>query len=247
MKIVVIIPSRYGSTRFTAKPLALIAGKPMIQRVYEAAKQAENITDVVVATDDRRIMDAVEAFGGRALMTSPENRSGTDRAGDAARQMGLAGDDIIINVQGDQPMLDPRCLDEVIRPFFSDPGLHMSTLAYKIVNPDEISNPKEVKVVFDAQGFALYFSRSPIPFCREPGQESDTYRHLGIYAYTLNFLDIFRRLPLGKLEDTEKLEQLRALEYGYQIKVLVTACDSPEVDLPEDIDRIETLLQSRRK
>ncbi len=244
MKIAVIIPSRYGSTRFKGKPLARIAGKSMIQRVYEAARKAENVTDVVVATDDARILEAVEAFGGRAMMTSAENRSGTDRAGDAAHQMGLAPEDIVINVQGDQPLLDSRCLDEVVSPFFSDPSLNMSTLAYKIVNPDEIFNPKDVKVVSDAQGFALYFSRSAIPFGRDPSTVFDTYKHLGVYAYTRSFLDIFRKLPEGKLEGIEKLEQLRALEYGYKIKVIVTEYDSPEVDLPEDIARMETILQN---
>ncbi len=247
MKIAVIIPSRYGSTRFEGKPLARIAGKPMIQRVYEAARKAENVTDVMVATDDARILEAVQSFGGRAMMTSAENRSGTDRAGDAAHQMGLAPEDIVINVQGDQPLLDSRCLDEVVRPFFSDPGLHMSTLAYKIVRPEEITNPKDVKVVSDAQGFALYFSRSPIPFGRDPSAVFDTYKHLGVYAYTRGFLDIFRKLPEGKLEGIEKLEQLRALEYGYKIKVIVTAYDSPEVDMPEDIARMETILQNSLK
>ncbi|MEZ4526523.1 MAG: 3-deoxy-manno-octulosonate cytidylyltransferase [Desulfobacterales bacterium] len=244
MKVAVIIPSRYGSTRFPGKPLAKIGGKPMIQRVHEAACKAENVTDVAVATDDARILDAVHSFGGRAMMTSAENRSGTDRAGEAAHQMGLGPDDIVINVQGDQPLLDSRCLDEVVRPFFSDPDLHMSTLAYKIVHPDEITNPKDVKVVFDARGFALYFSRSPIPFGREPSAVFDTYKHLGVYAYTRRFLDMFRKLPEGKLEGIEKLEQLRALEYGHRIKVIVTAYDSPEVDLPEDISRMESLLRN---
>ncbi|MDM8524027.1 3-deoxy-manno-octulosonate cytidylyltransferase [Desulfococcaceae bacterium HSG8] len=252
MKSVVIIPSRYGSERFEGKALALIAGKPMVQRVYERAKQAESITDVVVATDDTRISDAVKMFGGSVVMTSAENRTGTDRVAEVAERMGLAPDDIVVNVQGDQPFIDPRCLDEVVNPLKSEirnpkdgsgyPACEMSTLAFKIINDDEITNPKDVKVTFDNRGFALYFSRSPIPFGRDPSVCFDTYKHLGIYAYTRRFLEAFRNLPEGRLEAVEKLEQLRALEHGYRIMTVVTPHDSPEVDLPEDIDRIEKMI-----
>ncbi|MFH2218904.1 MAG: 3-deoxy-manno-octulosonate cytidylyltransferase [Pseudomonadota bacterium] len=242
MKIVVIIPSRFGSTRFEGKPLALISGKPMLEWVYERAKNAERIKDVVVATDDHRIFKAVTDFGGSVLMTAVENRSGTDRVAEAAEKMGLGEQDIVVNVQGDQPLLDPRCIDEVVKPFASDPELEMSTLAFKIVKKKEITDPKDVKVTFDTEGFALYFSRSPIPFGRDSSIRFDTYKHLGIYAYTRRFLDKFRRLPEGKLERIEKLEQLRALEYGHRIKVVVTGYDSPEVDLPEDIPRIEKII-----
>ncbi len=245
MKVIVIIPARYSSTRFEGKPLALISGKPMIQRVYEKAKKAGTVTDVVVATDDQRIFDAVQKFNGKAVLTSAENRSGTDRAAETAEKMGISPDDIIVNVQGDQPLLDPRCLDEVVNPLKSE--IHnsefgMSTLGFRIVSKDEITNPKDVKVVFDTKGFALYFSRSPIPFGQDPSVPFDTYKHLGIYAYTRRFLETFRKLPEGKLEAIEKLEQLRALEYGYKIKVVVTDYDSPEVDIPGDIARIESLI-----
>ena len=239
MKIVAIIPSRYGSTRFDGKPLALIAGKPMIRLVYERAIQAERISDVFVATDDQRIYDAVLAFGGKAVMTSAENRSGTDRVAEAAEKIGLDRDDIVVNVQGDQPVFNPACIDELVEPFFVDPDLGMSTLAFKIVNKDEITNPKDVKVTFDSKGFALYFSRSPIPFGRDFSDTFDTYKHLGFYAYTGAFLETFRNLPQGRLEMIEKLEQLRALEYGHKIKVVVTGYDSPEVDLPGDIAKVE--------
>jgi 3-deoxy-manno-octulosonate cytidylyltransferase (CMP-KDO synthetase) len=245
MKTVVIIPSRYGSTRFEGKPLALIGGKPMIQRVYERAKQAAHITDVVVATDDSRIFEAVKKFGGDVVMTLTENRSGTDRASEAAEKMGLAPDDIVVNVQGDQPLLDPRCLEQVVKPLmpgFPISGFEMSTPALKIVNKAEITNPKHVKVTFDHQGFALYFSRSPIPFDRDGCDHFDTYKHLGVYAYTRRFLEMFSKLPTGRLENIEKLEQLRALEYGHRIMVVVTSHDSPEVDLPEDISKIERLI-----
>ncbi|RJP80510.1 MAG: 3-deoxy-manno-octulosonate cytidylyltransferase [Desulfobacteraceae bacterium] len=243
MKIAVVIPSRYASTRFQGKPLALICEKPMIQMVYERAVQAEKITEVVVATDDQRIVDAVTAFGGRAMMTSESNRSGTDRVAEAAEKIGLEPDDIVVNIQGDQPLIKPECIDEVVAPFFTEPDLGMSTLAFAIIEEDEFTNPKDVKVTFDNNGYALYFSRSPIPFDRDGDSSFDMYKHLGVYAYTRRFLEMFRSLPQGKLEKIEKLEQLRALEYGHRIKVVVTRHDSPEVDLPEDIIRIESRIQ----
>lgn len=243
MKTVVIIPSRFGSTRFEGKPLVLINTKPMIQHVYERSQKASMVDDVVVATDDQRIVDAVGAFGGKAIMTSDKNRSGTDRIAEAAEKIGLAMDDIVINVQGDQPLMDPRCLDQLVEPFYSEPGIEMSTLAFKIVRKREITDPKDVKVTFDNQMYALYFSRAAIPLARDPGTRHDTFKHLGFYAYTRKFLEVFRKLDESTLEAVEKLEQLRALEHGYRIKVVVTPYDSPEVDLPEDISRIEKLMQ----
>jgi 3-deoxy-manno-octulosonate cytidylyltransferase (CMP-KDO synthetase) len=245
MKTIAIIPSRYGSTRFEGKPLALIGGKTMIQHVYEAASKADQIQGVFVATDDRRIFDAVGKFGGRAVMTSSDLRSGTDRAAAAARHLGLASDDIVINVQGDQPLIDPRCLDQVVAPLVADAELGMSTLAFRIVNPVEYQDPKDVKVVMDDRGEALYFSRASIPFARDKGDAFDSYKHLGVYAYRCSFLETFINLPTGKLEIIEKLEQLRALEYGHRVRVVVTAYDSPEVDLPSDIPRIEKLMNKR--
>jgi 3-deoxy-manno-octulosonate cytidylyltransferase (CMP-KDO synthetase) len=247
MKIVVVIPARYGSTRFSGKPLAKIAGKPMIQWVYEKTKQASNITDVYVATDDRRIFDSVKGFGGNVVITSKENRSGTDRVAEAAEIIGLEMNDIVVNVQGDQPLLDPRCLDQLVAPFFADPELEISTLVFKITHKEEIINPKDVKVAFDQQGYALYFSRSAIPYGRDDAMDFDTYKHLGFYAYTRKFLEIFRNLPEGTLEKIEKLEQLRAIEYGHSIKVVITKYDSPEVDLPEDIARIEMLVKKNSR
>jgi len=244
MKMVVIIPARYHSTRFEAKPLAPICGKPMIRHTYERAKRAGRVHDVVVATDDPRILKAVETFGGKAVMTSDQNRSGTDRVAEAAEKMGLALTDVVVNVQGDQPLLDPRSLDDVVGPFLETPGIEMTTLAFPIVNPSEITNPKDIKVTFDDKGDALYFSRSAIPYARDPGTAFDTYKHLGVYAYTRRFLEVYRELPLGRLENIEKLEQLRVLEHGMRIRVVVTTYDSPEVDLPEDIPRIERLMKS---
>lgn len=245
MKTVVIIPARYQSSRFEGKPLALICGKPMIQWVYENSKKARRITDVVVATDDPRIADTVLAFGGKVVMTSTENRSGTDRVAEAADRLELAPKDIVVNVQGDQPLIDPRCLDDVVRPFTDEADTGMSTLAFTIVRKEEITNPKDVKVTFDYKGFALYFSRSPIPFGRDRNIHFDTYKHLGVYAYTREYLEIFRNLPEGHLENIEKLEQLRALEHGHKIRVVLTEYDSPEVDLPGDIARIENILTGR--
>lgn len=244
MQTVVVIPSRYGSTRFEGKPLHPIHGKPMIQHVYERSLAASRVDAVLVATDDQRIVAAVEAFGGRAVMTSDQNRSGTDRIAEAAQIIGLNSDDIVINVQGDQPLMDPRCLDQLVAPFYEEPKLDMSTLAYKIVRNREITDPKDVKVTFDNQGYALYFSRAAIPLARDPETRHDTFKHLGFYAYTCLFLEIYRNLAEGTLEAVEKLEQLRVLEYGYRIKVVVTPYDSPEVDLPEDIPRIERLMRA---
>lgn len=251
MSIIAIIPSRYASTRFEAKALAVIAGKCMIQRVYEQAKKSQCVTDVVVATDSRSIADIVEGFGGKVVMTSDKNRSGTDRVAEAANILNLAPDDILINIQGDQPVFDPRCLDQLVEPFSLDSNLpkdlqkeqqdnlQMTTLAFKIVNKREITDPKDVKVTFDNNGFALYFSRSPIPYGRDESTIFDTYKHLGFYAYTKKFLDIFKALPQGNLEEIEKLEQLRVLEHGYKIKVVVTPYDSLEVDILRDIGRVE--------
>jgi len=245
MDCFVIIPSRFGSTRFEGKSLARITGSPMIEWVYRRVAQAAQPAIVVVATDDERIVSAVSAFGGQAILTGAEARSGTDRVAEAAEQMGLRPEDIVINVQGDQPLIHPECIDEVIRPFREEPDVQMTTLAYRIQNDAEITNPKDVKVTLNNKGYALYFSRSPIPLARDPETVFDTYKHLGVYAYTRWFLETFRNLPEGRLEQIEKLEQLRVLEHGYPLRVVMTRHDSPEVDLPDDIPRIEQLIQEQ--
>ena len=246
MQTVVIIPSRYKSTRFEGKPLAPFAGKPMIQWVYETATREASVAGVYVATDDRRIADAVTAFGGQVVMTAEENRSGTDRVAEAAAKLNLAAEDIVVNIQGDQPAFVTEHITAVVQPLREDPDLMMSTLAFKIVDPVEITRPKDCKVTFDTNGYALYFSRAPIPWSRDADTPYDTYKHLGVYAYPKTFLDRFRTLPDGTYEQIEKLEQLRALEYGYRIKVIITPHDSPEVDEPEDVARIEALLQAKQ-
>ena len=245
MDCFVIIPSRYGSTRFEGKSLAKINGTPMIEWVYRRIAQSEEPSNVVVATDDERIVSTVSDFGGQPILTGADARSGTDRVAEAAEKMGLRPEDVVVNVQGDQPLIHPVCIDEVIRPFRDEPDVQMTTLAYNIQNEVEITNPKDVKVVFNHKGSALYFSRSPIPLARDPETEFDTYKHLGIYAYTRWFLETFRNLPEGRLEQIEKLEQLRVLEHGYPLRVVITEHDSPEVDLPDDIPRIEQLIQDQ--
>ncbi|MDA3916458.1 MAG: 3-deoxy-manno-octulosonate cytidylyltransferase [Deltaproteobacteria bacterium] len=239
---IAVIPSRYGSSRFEGKPLALIAGKPMIQRVYEQAEKSKTVSKTIVATDDKRIFDAVKAFEGEAVMTSDRCRSGTDRVAQTADILDLDPDEIIINIQGDQPIFNPETLDEMIAPFENDPDLVMSTLAFKIQDKREITDPKDVKVTFDNNKFAMYFSRAQIPFPRDKNTNADFFKHLGFYAYKKRFLDKLVKLPTGTCEHIEKLEQLRVLEFGYKIKVVITQYDSPEIDLPEDIKRIEAKL-----
>lgn len=236
---IAIIPSRFGSKRFNGKPLSLIKNKPMIQWVYEQAKKAQNIDQVVVATDDERIFKTVKDFGGQAMMTSSDLKSGTDRVAQTANLLNAGPDEVIINIQGDQPVFNPECIDQMTAPFKKDPDILMSTLAFQIMDKKEITNPSDVKVTFDDNGMALYFSRSQIPYPRDDDSDTVFYKHLGFYAYKKKFLDIISSLEGTRLENIEKLEQLRVLEYGYKIKVVVTQHDSLSVDIPEDIERIE--------
>ena len=245
VQVVCIIPSRYESTRFPGKPLADLCGKPMIQHVYERVLRAKTVSFAAVATDDERIFDAVEAFGGRAVMTSPRHRSGTDRIAEAVETMGLRDDDIVVNIQGDQPLFEPVQVDEVVGPLLADAAVQMSTLIYRIVRDEEITHPNAVKTVFDRDHFALYFSRATIPFVRDPGKRVDYFKHHGIYAYRRDFLRTFTALSEGVLERLEALEQLRALEHGYRIKVVVTPYDSVEVDTPEELERVRRLILNR--
>lgn len=241
MKKVIIIPARYGSKRFEGKPLMKILNKPVIQHVYERCLKCKDIDEIYVATDSDEIFSFCSSIGAKAIMTASSHKSGTDRVYEASEKLGLLDDDIIINVQGDQPLVDFNSVNDVLKPF-SEKNALMTTLAYKIINKDEIENPKDVKLVFSKTGKALYFSRSKIPFARD--KETDFYfKHLGIYAYKKSFLKIFTSLPKSDLEEIEKLEQLRALEYGYDIEVVVTKYDSPEVDLSSDIKKIENLLE----
>lgn len=238
--VAVIIPARYASSRFPGKPLALLAGKPMIQHVWEKAI-ASSADVVAVATDDERIAAAVEKFGGKAIMTSPDHPSGTDRIAEAARA--FEGVETVINIQGDEPLIPTELVDELIRLMTSDRSVEMATVAVPADRKKMTEN--NVKVVFGTTGQALYFSRSEIPFVRQGGEDPGCYLHWGIYAYRKDILERFVQLPPGKLENSEKLEQLRALENGIGIKVITTELTTIGVDTPEDLEKAELLLKGR--
>jgi 3-deoxy-manno-octulosonate cytidylyltransferase (CMP-KDO synthetase) len=235
MEPVIIIPARYESTRFPGKPLALINGLPMIGQVILRAKKIPGISQVVVATDDLRIAEAATVFKAEIVMTRADHRSGTDRVAEAAIQLHLEPETLVVNCQGDQPFLPIEAVTGLIISHQSHPEWLMSTLIYRITNPTEIPDPKHVKTVFNHSGQALYFSRSPIPYYRDRVENPVYYKHLGIYAYTRSFLQVFASLPTGLLEGAEKLEQLRALESGYPVQVIESTQDSFEVDIPADI------------
>ncbi|MCL1079542.1 3-deoxy-manno-octulosonate cytidylyltransferase [Parashewanella spongiae] len=242
MNFTLIIPARYGSTRFPGKPLAQIAGKPMIQHVYERASLAKGLSQIFVATDDQRIQSVVEDFGGKVVMTSSDAATGTDRINEAIKSLGLPDDEIIINLQGDQPLVDPISIEQLINLFERHPSeFEMATLAYQITNDSDIDDPMQVKVVFDNDHHALYFSRSRIPFGRDTN-DYPVYKHIGMYAYNSRFIQEFAKLPYGKLEQLENLEQLRALEHGHKIKIAISAFNSQEVDTPDDVRKCEQRL-----
>jgi 3-deoxy-manno-octulosonate cytidylyltransferase (CMP-KDO synthetase) len=249
MRIAAIIPARYASTRFPGKPLHDILGKTMIERVYERVALATSIDRVVVATDDQRIRRAVEAFGGEVCMTREDHATGTDRLAEVAADLET---DLVVNVQGDEPLIDPRMIEAAVAPLAADPQIPMGTLKTAINTWEEYQDPNVVKVVTDRQGFALYFSRSPIPYWRDlqPGDEkligqAGIARHIGLYVYRRDFLLRFAALPATCLENMEKLEQLRALEHGYRIRVAETDLVSIGVDTPGDVARVEALLTAK--
>ncbi len=244
MKRCAFIPARYDSSRFPGKPLALIAGTPMILRVYERASACSQLSDVYVATDDERIYRCVKAVGGKVVMTAPSHMSGTDRIAEAASIVGLEDEDIIVNIQGDQPAFDPAVVRQLVEPFDEDDSVVMTTLKHRISDPKDIDNPNHVKVVTDNKGFALYFSRHAIPYHRDSGTGTLYFKHLGFYAFRMDFLLRFTRLAEGALERVEKLEQLRALENGFRIKVVETEFNSLEVDVPQDVVQVEAALRS---
>jgi 3-deoxy-manno-octulosonate cytidylyltransferase (CMP-KDO synthetase) len=239
LAIVAIIPARFGSTRLPGKPLSDIHGKPMIQHVYERARRARRVDRVLVATDDVRIADAVRGFGGEAVMTSADHVSGTDRLAEAARAVDA---EIVVNVQGDEPMLEPSAIDAAVEALLADPGLPMATLSVPVEDADELASPDVVKVVVDGAGDALYFSRSPIPHARRPSRERPR-KHVGLYVYRRDALHRFASLPPSPLEETEGLEQLRALHHGMKIRVVALQGDSGvAVDTPEDLERVRELM-----
>jgi 3-deoxy-manno-octulosonate cytidylyltransferase (CMP-KDO synthetase) len=238
MKVIAIIPARYASTRFPGKPLAKIQGIPMIEHVYRNVQSSKLIDEVWVATDDERIRQAVSSFGGKCVMTSPTHQTGTDRLAEASEHLAA---DLVINVQGDEPLIQGTMLDELVRPFLDNPSLEMATFKTKINNVEDVQDPNIVKVITNGSGYAIYFSRSPIPYNRD-NREVDYYKHIGVYAYKEKFLKKFVTLPQSPLELAESLEQLRALENGTNILVIETNHELISVDTPEDLNRVSRYL-----
>lgn len=238
MKILCVIPARYASTRLAGKPLADIAGKPMICRVYERASEAECIAETLVATDDQRVYDAVKAEGGKAMMTAKDHPTGTDRLAEVAAA--YPDMELIINVQGDEPLIEPKLIDELAAVFDEDPGLRMATVMTEMKDAAEQRNPNNVKVVTDQNGYALYFSRSLLPYPRN-AVGTPVYKHIGIYAYQRDFLLAYAKMQPTPLEQAESLEQLRALENGYKIKVVKTDYRFVGVDTAEDLKLVNEI------
>jgi 3-deoxy-manno-octulosonate cytidylyltransferase (CMP-KDO synthetase) len=243
--VLAVIPARWGASRFPGKPLAKIAGQPLVQWVWEAAKAAKRVTRIVVATDDARIAKAVKKFGGEAFMTSPKCPSGTDRVAQVARTS-KAG--IIVNVQGDEPLLPPQTIDDVVAALQDDSHAVMSTAVRRAQNDREWRDPNNVKAVVDRMNYALYFSRAPIPVDRDRSKAPAAPRwiHIGLYAFRRPFLFRFAALPPSSLEQSEKLEQLRVLEHGAAIKVVITGRSTIAVDHPADVRKVERILERLR-
>ena len=249
MKAIGIIPARWGATRFEGKILANLLGKPVIQHVWENARKAKMLDDLVVACDDERILRAVEAFGGKAIYTSPDQPSGTDRLAEVVNPLDVK---IAVNIQGDEPLVKPIMIDNLVIALQDEKKAQMATMIKRIEDESELTNSNVVKVVTDRNGYALYFSRYSIPYNRTGETDSSKkpvyYKHIGLYAFTKDFLFIFRNLPKSALENAEKLEQLRVLEYGYKIKTVETKFDTVGIDRPEDLKRAEeALLREREK
>ena len=241
MKSIGIIPSRFASKRFPGKPLALIKGKTLIERVWLRAKKSRLLDEVVIATDDKRIFDAASSFKAKAVMTSRKCRSGTDRLAEVARRKGKKYG-IFINIQGDEPLISPELIDRLVSALKKDPSAKVVTAVYPIREKSEITDPNVVKAVLDKKGFAIYFSRCPVPFNRLGGKVT-YYKHLGIYGYKKDFLKAFSSMAQTPLEKAEQLEQLRVLENGFNIKAVIAKQDSFGVDVPSDIKKIERMVK----
>lgn len=245
-RVIGIIPARYASTRFPGKPLVDIAGKTMIQRVYEQASKASSLSKVVVATDDERIAEAVKAFGGEFVYTAAHHQSGTDRCAEVIEQ--LPDFDIVVNIQGDEPFIEPAQID-LLASCFNEEKVELATLIKGIQSQESIYNPNSPKVVIDVNGRAMYFSRSPIPFIRsgEPGvwaEKHQFYKHIGIYGYRVDSLKAITKLPPSSLEIAESLEQLRWIENGFYIQTKVTDLETVAIDTPEDLLKLNKLLEA---
>ena len=237
MNAIAIIPSRYGSTRFPGKPLALISGKPMIQWVYENVSKAKFLDAIYVATDDQRIFDCVISFGGRALMTKATHACGTDRLTECVDILSLDDEDIVLNIQGDEPLIKPEMVYDLYSSF-EDPSVYMGTLKTLVERDDELTNPNVVKVITDVNNDAIYFSRYCLPYERE-GKRINHYKHIGAYAYKVRFLKKYSQMEKTELEISESLEQLRVIENGFKIRVIETVYQTIGVDTPEQIKQIE--------
>ena len=239
LKVVGIIPARYASSRFPAKPLIDLKGKTMMQRVYEGAKKSKLLSDVIVATDNQEIYDAVISFGGKVMMTNENHPSGTDRCGEVAQD--LIGVDVIVNIQGDEPLVDYRQLDQLIAAF-NDSSVNIATLGIKDVSKEDIENTNRIKIVVNHKDEALYFSRSAVPNSANYSGDAlnfyPYYRHIGLYAYRNDTLKELIQLEPTQLEKVESLEQLRWLYYGYKIKVVETTIETPNIDVPEDVEKV---------
>ncbi|HXH67839.1 MAG TPA: 3-deoxy-manno-octulosonate cytidylyltransferase [Candidatus Limnocylindrales bacterium] len=244
-RVVVVIPARYASTRLPGKPLVSLAGKPMIQHVYEQARKAQTVHQVLVATDDQRIIEAVRGFGGEARMTRADHRTGTERIAEvAAHEEG----DVFLNVQGDEPLVDPAAIDAAVASLLEEPPAQIATVATPIRHAGDIMDPNVVKTVLDFESNGLYFSRAPIPWVRDTQQKIHVkyWKHLGLYVFQRDALLEYPTLPQGELEKIEQLEQLRWLENGWKIRVAEVQHDAVSVDVPEDVARVEKLLRERK-
>lgn len=240
MKRIAIIPSRYSSSRFPGKPLALISGKPMIEWVYENVKKARLLDSVYVATDDRRIQECVESFNGKALMTAPTHACGTDRLAECVGLLGLNDEDIVFNIQGDEPLIRSEMIMDLVS-IFDSPSVYMGTLKKKIEVEEELNNPNVVKVITDINDNAIYFSRYTLPYERD-GKKRTHYKHIGVYGYRTWFLKKYSKMPKTELELAESLEQLRIIENGLKIRVKETMWQTLGVDTPEQIAQVEDAL-----
>ena len=245
MDAIGIIPARYGSTRFEGKLLVDLCGKPIIQHTWENAKKSKVIEDLIIATDDKRIYNCAKGFGANVVYTSKAHKSGSDRLTEVVSPIDTK---VVVNIQADEPFVYPAMIDDVVRPILKTKSIYMTTLVHKIKDKYELLNPNVVKVVMDRKGFALYFSRAAIPYGAGNGSQITVYyKHIGLYAYTKDFLFTFKSLPQARIERIEKLEQLRVIENGYRIKVIETKFDTVGIDTPEDLQKANEVIKGARQ
>lgn len=247
MRIIGVIPARYASVRFPGKVLADVAGKPMIQRVWEQASKAKLLNNIFVATDSKQVFNRVMDFGGKAIITSSDCQSGTDRIAEAIKNIKC---DLVVNIQGDEPLISPEVIDAVVKPLVKDRNIRMGTVVSRIVNREQLYDHNVAKVVLDKNNFAIYFSRAIIPAAKEKIldlRKQVYYKHIGLYVYRKSFLLKFAEMPPSPLEKIENLEQLRALENGYKIKVVITNYNSVSVDVPGDLEKVKKILKKSKK